>query len=70
MHQYWFLNCTKTVLMIQINHEGVVTPDILECEMKWNLGSFTMNKASGNDGIPAELVKTLKDNAVEVLHSI
>ena len=56
--------------MIQINHEGVVTPDILECEMKWNLGSFTMNKASGNDGIPAELVKTLKDNAVEVLHSI
>ena len=34
MHQYWFLNCTKTVLMIKINHEGVVTPDILECEVE------------------------------------
>ena len=70
MHQYWFLNCTKTVLMIKINHDGMVTPNILECKVKWNLGSFTMNKASGNDGIPAKQFKILKDNVVEVLHSI
>ena len=56
--------------MIKINHDGVVTPDILECKVKWNLGSFTMNKASGNDGIPAEQFKILKDNVVEVLQSI
>ena len=52
------------------NHDGVIThlePDILECEGKWALGSITMNKASGGDGIPVEL---LKDDAVKVLHSI
>ena len=45
-------------------------PDILECEVKWALGSITMNKASGGDGIPAELFQILKDDAVKVLHSI
>ena len=44
--------------------------DILECEVKWALGSITMNKASGDDGIPAELLEILKDDAVKVLHSI
>ena len=45
-------------------------PDILECEVKWALGSITMNKASGGDGITAELFQILKDDAVKVLHSI
>ena len=45
-------------------------PDILECEVKWALGSITMNKASGGDGIPVDLFQILKDNAVKVLHSI
>ena len=45
-------------------------PDILECEVKWTLGSITTNKASGGDGIPAELLQILKDDAVKVLHSI
>ena len=45
-------------------------PDILECEVKWALGSITMNKASGGDGIPVELSQILKDDAVKVLHSI
>ena len=48
------------------NHE----PDILECEVKWALGSITTNKASGGDGIPVELFQILKDDAVEVLQSI
>ena len=53
------------------NHNGVnLQPDILECEVKWALGSITMNKASGGDGIPAELFQILKDDAVKVLHSI
>jgi len=55
------------------NHDGVIThlePDILECEAKWALGSITMNKASGGDGIAAELFQILKDSAVKVLHSI
>ena len=55
------------------NHDGVIThlePDILECEVKWALGSITMNKASGGDGILAELIQILKDDAVKVLHSI
>ena len=55
------------------NHDGVIThlePDILECEVKWALGSLTMNKASGGDGIPVELFQILKDDAVKVLHSI
>ena len=53
------------------NRDGVIThlePDILECEVKWALGSITMNKASGGDGIPVELFQTLKDDAVKVLH--
>ena len=45
-------------------------PDILECKVKWALGSITINKASGGDGIPAELFQILKDDAVKVLHSI
>ena len=45
-------------------------PDILECEVKWALGSITMNKASGGNGIPVELFQILKDDAVKVLHSI
>ena len=45
-------------------------PDILECEVKWALGSITMNKASGSEGLPAELFQILKDDAVKVLHSI
>ena len=55
------------------NHDGVITdlePDILECEVKWTLGSITTNKASGGDEIPAELLQILKDDAVKVLHSI
>ena len=55
------------------NHEGVIThldPDILECEVKWALGSITTNKARGGDGIPVELFQILKDNAMKVLHSI
>ena len=55
------------------NHDGVIThlePDILECQVKWALGSITMNKTSGGDGIPAELFHILKDDAVKVLHSI
>ena len=57
------------------NYNGVIThlePDILECEVKWALGSITMNKAkaSGVDGIPVELFQLLKDDAVKVLHSI
>ena len=54
------------------NHDGVITqlePDILECEVKWALGSVTTNKASGGDGIPVELFQILKDDAVKVLHS-
>ena len=53
------------------NHDGVIThlePDILECVIKWALGSITMNKASGGDGIPVELFQILKDDAVKVLH--
>ena len=55
------------------NHDGVIThlgPDILECELKWALGSITMNKTSGCDGIPVELFQFLKDDAVKVLQSI
>ena len=55
------------------NHDGVIIdlePDILECEVKWALESITTNKASGGDGIPAELFQILKDDAVKLLHSI
>ena len=55
------------------NYDGVIThlePDILKCEVKWALGSITMSKASGGDGIPVEVFQILKDGAVKVLHSI
>ena len=55
------------------NHDGVnihLEPDILACEVKWALGSITMNKASGGDGIPVELFQILKDDAVKLLHSV
>ena len=54
-------------------HDGVIThlePDILECEVKWALGSIITNKASGGDGIPVELFQILKDDAVNIMHSI
>ena len=63
----------KTYLHDPDNHNGVIThlePDILECEAKWALGCITMNKASGGDGIPAELFQILKNDAMKVLHSI
>ena len=63
----------KKDLHDQDNHNGVIThlePDILECEVKWALGGITMNKASGGDGIPVELLQILKDDAVKVLHSL
>ena len=63
----------KKYLQYQDNHDGVIThlePDILECEVKWALGSISTNKASEGDGIPAELFQILKDDAVKVLHSI
>ena len=55
------------------NHDGMIThlePDVLKCKVRWALGSITMNKASGGDGIPAELFQILKDEAVRVLYSI
>ena len=63
----------KKELHDQDNHDGTIThlePDILECEVKWTIESITMNKAGGGDGIPVELFQTLKDDSVEVLHSI
>ena len=65
----------KTDLHDPDNHSGVIThthlePDILECEVKWALGSITTNKAGGGDGIPVELFQILKDDAVKALHSI
>ena len=63
----------KKGLNDQDNHYGVIThlePHILECEGKWVLGSITVNKASGGDGIPTELFKILKDDATKLLHSI
>ena len=64
---------SKEVLLDPNYHNGVIThlePDILECEVKWALGSITVNKASGGDGIPVELFQILKDDAVKVLQSI
>ena len=63
----------KKILHNPDNHDGVIThlePDVLECEVKQALRSITTNKASGGDGIPVELFQILKDDAVEVLHSI
>ena len=59
----------KNDLQVLDNHDGVIThlkPDILECEVKWALGSITMNKASGGNGIPVELFQILKDDAVKI----
>ena len=67
------MNYTKKDLNDSDNHDGVIThleSDILECEVKWALGSISTNKASGGDGIPVELFYILKDDAVKVLHSI
>ena len=66
-------NCTKKDLHDPDDHDGVTAhlePDILECEVKWALGSITTNKASGGDGIPVELFQILKHDAVKVPHSI
>ena len=66
-------NYTKKDLHNPDNCNGVIThlePQILECEDKWALGSITLNKANGGDGIPVELLQILKDDAVKVLHSI
>ena len=63
----------KKYLQDQDNHDGMIThlePDILECEVKWALESITTNKASGGDGIPVELFRILKDDAVKVLYSV
>ena len=63
----------KTDLHDSDNHDGVIThlePDILECEVKWALGSITMNKSSGGDKIPVELFQILQDDAVKMLHSV
>ena len=62
----------KKVSHVPDNHDDVIThlePDILECKVKWAFGIITMNKASGGDGIPAELFQILKKDAVKVLHS-
>ena len=66
-------NYTKKDLHNPDKHDGVIThlePDILKCKVKWALGSITMNKASGGDGIQVELFQILKDDAVKVLHSV
>ena len=63
----------KKYLHQPVNHDGVIThlePDILECKVKWAIGSITMNKASEGDGTVVELFQILKDDAVKVLHSI
>ena len=72
----WILNGLKREhygSLKSYNQDGVIThlePDILECEVKWALGSITMNRASGGDGIPVELFQILKDDAVKVMHSV
>ena len=66
-------NCTKKDLHDPDNHDDVIThlePGILECEVKWASGSITMNKASGRDAIPVKLFQILKDDAMNMLHSI
>ena len=66
-------NCTKKDLHDPYNHDDVIThlePDILECEVKWASGSITMNKASRRDAIPVKLFQILKDDAMNMLHSI
>ena len=66
-------NCTKKYIYNPDNHNGMIThvePDILECEVKWALGSITMNKASVSYGTPAELFQIMENDAAKVLHSI
>ena len=74
INKMWQEELYKKGLHDTDNYDGVIThlePDILECEVKWALGSITMmNKASGGDGSPVELFQILKDDAVKVLHSI
>ena len=68
-----YIELYKKHLIDPYNHDCVITcleSDILECEIKWALGSITTNKSSGGDGIPAEPFQILKDDAVKVLHSI
>ena len=72
-HQEYTEELYKKDLHDPDNHHGVITdldPDILECKVKWALGSITTDKASGGDGIPVELFQILKDDAMKVLHSI
>ena len=69
----WATELNWTELNDSDNHDGMITllkPDILECEIKWAVGSITMDKAGGGDEIPAELLLILKDDSVKVLHSI
>ena len=61
------MDCSPPGFSVQVTH---LEPDILECEVKWALGSITMSKASRGDGLPVELFQILKDDAVKVLHSI
>ena len=71
--EYYTEELQKKGLNNSDNHDGVIThlePDVLECEVKWALGSITTNKASGGHGISVELFQILKDDAVKVLHSI
>ena len=73
MCQEYMEEIYKKDLHDSYNHDGVIThlePDILEFEVKWALGSIDMNKASGDGGIPVELLQVLKDDVVKVLHSI
>ena len=73
IHENTQKTCTRKGLNDPDNNDGVIThlePDILECEIKWTLGSIPTNKACGGDGIPVELFQILKDDAVKVLHSI
>ena len=67
-----YIELYKKELQDQDNHDGVIMiePDIPECEVKWALGSITMNKVSGGDGIPVKLFQNLKDDAGELLHSV
>ena len=72
IHRITLQNKTKN-LHDPDNQNGMIThlePDILECEVKWALGSITMYKVSGSDGIPAELFQILKDDGLQILHSI
>ena len=71
--EYTEEQCKKKDLHDPDNHDGVIThlqPDILECKVKWAVGSITVNKADGGDGVSVELFQILKDDAVKMWHSI